>query len=158
MTGIFLCLQYPTAANPSIAPFIMLSFATFLLVGTLNARCGWLNPRTLPRHPIQSRLFVLEKDHSSLPDTLNHGHFFARGRYLTWVSADNVHYKDFLSTLVSVLNDYVETGIAISDHKYGSEMAVHSDGAARYMFWQKSCLDLMCGIIRVFWSNERAAM
>lgn len=57
------------------------------------------------------------KEHSSLPDTLNHGHRFARGKYITWVSADNVHYPHFLSTLVGVMEDYVEVGFAISDHR-----------------------------------------
>ena len=92
----------------------------------------------LPTHPLictnsptQPRIFVIEKEHTSLPDTLNQGHQFARGRFLTWVSADNVHYPHFLSTFASVLDDFVEVGFAVSDHRCVSMFVSLSFSLAR---------------------------
>ena len=43
-----------------------------------------------------------------LPATLNVGYRAARGKYITWTSADNIFYPDFLDTLVAALEEFPE--------------------------------------------------
>lgn len=64
-----------------------------------------------------------------LPAALNVGHRAARGRYMTWLSADNVHFENMTDVLSRALDFYPECDLAIGDHlridAQGSTLAEH---------------------------------
>jgi glycosyltransferase involved in cell wall biosynthesis len=49
------------------------------------------------------RLRYIEKPNGGTGSALNAGHEIARGKYLTWCSADNIYFPNFISTLYGTL-------------------------------------------------------
>jgi glycosyltransferase involved in cell wall biosynthesis len=50
------------------------------------------------------RIKYVHKENGGTGSALNVGHKLARGEYVTWCSADNVYYKNFVQTLVDALD------------------------------------------------------
>ncbi|XP_004345492.1 glycosyl transferase [Capsaspora owczarzaki ATCC 30864] len=61
-------------------------------------------------------LVLLRQPNSRLPTALNTGFAAAKGRYLTWISSDNVHHANFTRVLVDTLDAYPEADWVISNH------------------------------------------
>lgn len=51
-----------------------------------------------------------------LPAALNVGHRAARGQYITWLSADNMHFQNMTGVLARALDLYPECDLVIGDH------------------------------------------
>lgn len=57
------------------------------------------------------RIRYIEKENGGTGSALNLGHKLARGRYLTWCSADNVYFENFALTLFSGLSMAEQKGV-----------------------------------------------
>lgn len=49
------------------------------------------------------RIKYFTKTNGGTGDALNHGHRFARGKYITWCSADNIYFGNFILELANAL-------------------------------------------------------
>lgn len=56
-----------------------------------------------------------------LPAVLNIGHMAAKGQFLTWISADNIYYPEFLTALEAVLTHRQDSCLVVADHEKISE-------------------------------------
>lgn len=54
------------------------------------------------------RIRYVEKDNGGTGSALNFGHSLARGRFITWCSADNIYLPDFAITLSTVLQQCLQ--------------------------------------------------
>jgi glycosyltransferase involved in cell wall biosynthesis len=105
------------------------------------------------RHP--KLTIIHHKTNKKLPTTLNTGFKKAKGEYFTWVSADNLCTKNFLSEMVKQLKYFKDAKFIYSDYflindkgefmkDYQSGAAVHDGifdgGGARYSF-RKSIIE-----------------
>lgn len=60
------------------------------------------------------RLRYVTKDNGGTGSALNTGHHLARGKYLTWCSADNIYFLNFVSELVNALRHCEEQKAPVS--------------------------------------------
>jgi glycosyltransferase involved in cell wall biosynthesis len=105
------------------------------------------------KHP--KLMIIHHKKNKKLPTTLNTGFKKAKGEYFTWVSADNLCTKNFLSEMVKQLKYFKDAKFIYSDYflindkgefmkDYQSGAAVHDGifdgGGARYSF-RKSIIE-----------------
>ncbi|MCW3489256.1 glycosyltransferase [Dethiobacter alkaliphilus] len=79
--------------------------------------------------------YYKNQTNKKLPYSLNRGLLEARGKYITWTSADNLLENDFLKVLVSALDSKPEFGAAYSDYiqidKNGKKIRQLSKGIYR---------------------------
>jgi len=60
-------------------------------------------------------------NHAGYTKATNHGLNLGSGQYETMISSDNIYFKDFLSDLVSILDEKQNVGFAYSDFQYIDE-------------------------------------
>lgn len=69
--------------------------------------------RVVDHFSFDRRLRYYEKPNGGTGDALNFGHERARGKYLTWCSADNVYFPTFIEVLAMALEQQEENGIEL---------------------------------------------
>ncbi|SHK81801.1 glycosyltransferase [Desulforamulus aeronauticus] len=60
--------------------------------------------------------YIHREENKGLPKTLNEALRLSQGKYITWTSADNLHYENYLERLVEVLEREAECGSIYSDY------------------------------------------
>lgn len=58
------------------------------------------------------RLRYFEKPNGGTGDALNYGHRMARGRYITWCSADNIYFPNFTLVLAKCIMEAERNGVS----------------------------------------------
>lgn len=79
--------------------------------------------RVVDHFSFDRRLRYLEKPNGGTGSALNAGHAVARGDYLTWCSADNIYFPNFVATLCATLEASKDknVGLVYSDFCFMTE-------------------------------------
>jgi len=82
------------------------------------------SPEILNNYAAQdTRIHVIHQSNQRLPKALNNGFKEAKGEFLTWTSADNRWYPDFLERMVACLKRHPNW-----DAEYGNKIIINKEG------------------------------
>lgn len=76
------------------------------------------------------RIRYFSKQNGGTGDALNFGHERARGKYMTWCSADNIYFPNFIEVLLSAIKQFKTAGAPV-DFVYSD--FTYIDGQGRRM-------------------------
>jgi glycosyltransferase involved in cell wall biosynthesis len=73
------------------------------------------------------RLRYFKKENGGTGSALNMGHELARGKYVTWCSADNVYFSDFIETFLKAFMQIEQQGLPV-EFVYGDFAYIDANG------------------------------
>lgn len=86
--------------------------------------------KILQQYSSDPRITVIEQENIGLAESLNKGFKLARGRYLTWTSADNLYKNSALDSLAGFLDRYADIDMVYADVELiddNSKLLLNSD-------------------------------